>query len=110
MVALLVSRQRGLHWLWAKEHDWISVNARPPRVDDTFWHLLEHPRLTRRDILTYLTDPGYGQLSGTGPAQARPPVALQEAQSTQAPFGPQMLAAWQSVSLVQAKHLRSPVQ
>ena len=35
------------------------INTRPPRVDYTFWHLVEHLRITQRDILTYLTDPEY---------------------------------------------------
>ena len=35
------------------------INTRPPDVAYTFWHLLEHLRLTQRDILTYLTDPDY---------------------------------------------------
>lgn len=35
------------------------VNARPPHVDATFWHLLEHPRLTQADILEYLTRGDY---------------------------------------------------
>jgi hypothetical protein len=38
------------------------INTRPPRVDYTFWHLLEHLRLTQRDILTYLTDANYTEL------------------------------------------------
>jgi hypothetical protein len=35
------------------------INTRPPRVSYTYWHLIEHLRLTQRDILTYLTDPAY---------------------------------------------------
>ena len=38
------------------------INTRPPRVDYTFWHLLEHLRITQRDILEYLTDPAYTEL------------------------------------------------
>lgn len=36
-----------------------QINTRPPRVDYTFWHLVEHLRINQRDILTYLTDPDY---------------------------------------------------
>ena len=35
------------------------INARPPNVAYTFWHLLEHLRLTQADILAYLTRPDY---------------------------------------------------
>ena len=35
------------------------INARPPNVGYTFWHLLEHLRLTQADILEYLTSAGY---------------------------------------------------
>jgi hypothetical protein len=36
-----------------------QINTRPPRVDYTFWHLLEHLRLTQADILAYLTQADY---------------------------------------------------
>lgn len=36
-----------------------AINARPPRVPYTFWHLVEHVRLAQADILDYLTDPAY---------------------------------------------------
>lgn len=35
------------------------INTRPPNVDYTFWHLLEHLRLTQEDILEYLTQANY---------------------------------------------------
>jgi DinB superfamily len=35
------------------------INRRPRNVTYTFWHLLEHLRLTQRDILDYVTDPNY---------------------------------------------------
>jgi hypothetical protein len=38
------------------------INTRPPHVDYTFWHLVEHLRLTQRDILDYLTDANYTEL------------------------------------------------
>jgi hypothetical protein len=35
------------------------INTRPPNVPYTFWHLLEHLRLTQADILDYLTSADY---------------------------------------------------
>ncbi|MDP9364767.1 MAG: DinB family protein [Chloroflexota bacterium] len=35
------------------------INVRPPNVGYTFWHLLEHLRLTQADILEYATSAGY---------------------------------------------------
>ena len=35
------------------------VNARPPNVGYTFWHLLEHLRLAQADILEYVTTADY---------------------------------------------------
>ena len=36
-----------------------AMNQRPPNVDYTPWHLLEHLRLTQLDILQYVIDPAY---------------------------------------------------
>ncbi len=36
-----------------------AINRRPPNVDYTPWHLLEHLRLTQADILDYVTNPHY---------------------------------------------------
>ena len=36
-----------------------AVNERPPNVGYTPWHLVEHLRLTQRDILDYVTNPTY---------------------------------------------------
>ncbi len=36
-----------------------AINDRPPNIDYTPWHLLEHLRLTQADILDYVTNPGY---------------------------------------------------
>ena len=36
-----------------------DFNTRPPHVDYTFWHLLEHLRLTQWDILDYSRNPDY---------------------------------------------------
>jgi hypothetical protein len=35
------------------------INSRPPNVEYTFWHLIEHLRLTQADILEYLTSVDY---------------------------------------------------
>jgi hypothetical protein len=35
------------------------INTRPPNVEYTPWHLLEHMRLAQRDILDYIRDPDY---------------------------------------------------
>jgi hypothetical protein len=36
-----------------------AINVRPPNVEYTPWHLLEHLRLTQADILAYVTNPDY---------------------------------------------------
>ena len=36
-----------------------AINRRPPNVDYTPWHLLEHLRLTQADILDYVTNEAY---------------------------------------------------
>jgi hypothetical protein len=36
-----------------------SMNWRPPHVPYTPWHLLEHLRITQRDILDFVHDPQY---------------------------------------------------
>ena len=38
--------------------DW-AINARPPNVAYSPWHLLEHLRRTQWDILAYITDPAH---------------------------------------------------
>jgi hypothetical protein len=40
-----------------------KINSRPAHVDYTYWHLVEHLRITQRDILNYLTDPHYHEPS-----------------------------------------------
>ncbi len=35
------------------------INARLPRVPYSFWHLVEHIRLTQRDMLEYMTSQSY---------------------------------------------------
>jgi len=36
-----------------------AINARPPNVEYTPWHLLEHVRLTQADILDYIINRDY---------------------------------------------------
>jgi hypothetical protein len=36
-----------------------AINRRPPNVAYTPWHLLEHLRITQRDILDYIRDRAY---------------------------------------------------
>ncbi len=47
-------------------------NTKPTNVPYSFWHLLEHIRITARDILDYVQGPGYRELDWPGdywPAQ-----------------------------------------
>jgi hypothetical protein len=37
----------------------LSMNVQPPNVPYTPWHLLEHIRITQRDILDFIRDPNY---------------------------------------------------
>ena len=34
-----------------------SINAKPPNVPYSFWHLLEHIRIAQRDLLEYVQNP-----------------------------------------------------
>jgi hypothetical protein len=36
-----------------------AINARPPNVSYTPWHLVEHVRITQWDILEYVRNPGH---------------------------------------------------
>ena len=36
-----------------------AINSRLPRVPYSFWHLVEHIRLTQKDMLDYMTSPSY---------------------------------------------------
>ena len=36
-----------------------AINVRPPNVDYTFWHLIEHVRFCQNDMLEYLLGPVY---------------------------------------------------
>jgi hypothetical protein len=55
------------------------INARPANVEYTFWHLIEHLRLTQVDLLNYVTDAGYQEPAW--PAEYWP---ARDAQATQA--------------------------
>ena len=57
VVALLRGGQT--HMGFAAEFPAAPINARPPRVGYTFWHLVEHVRRTQADILDYVTNPDY---------------------------------------------------
>ncbi len=39
-----------------------KINALPPHVEYTFWHLIEHLRLSQRDMLDYLTKTDYHEM------------------------------------------------
>ncbi len=39
-----------------------KINSRPHNVDYSFWHLVEHLRITQKDILDYLNDPNYEEM------------------------------------------------
>ena len=39
-----------------------AINRRPPNVEYTPWHLLEHIRLTQADILDYIVNRGYVEM------------------------------------------------
>jgi hypothetical protein len=40
-----------------------AINERPPNVTYTPWHLVEHLRITQRDMLDYVTSAEYPRLS-----------------------------------------------
>ncbi|MBZ0309587.1 MAG: DinB family protein [Anaerolineae bacterium] len=39
------------------------INTRPPKLDYTFWHLVEHLRICQWDILDYIRNPQYQSMS-----------------------------------------------
>lgn len=39
------------------------INSRPPGLDYSFWHLLEHLRICQQDILDYIRNPQYQELN-----------------------------------------------
>ncbi|HET9660124.1 MAG TPA: DinB family protein [Thermomicrobiales bacterium] len=40
-----------------------KINHHPQNVDYSFWHLVEHLRITQKDILDYLNDPNYEEIA-----------------------------------------------
>ena len=61
----------------AEEFPAALINARAPNVGYTFWHLVEHVRITQADILDYVTNPRYREPAW--PAEYWPP---RDAQAT----------------------------
>jgi hypothetical protein len=53
-----VEAHQGFEEATADFPDW-AINARAPNVTYTPWHLLEHLRITQRDIVDYILDPAY---------------------------------------------------
>jgi len=49
-----------------------AINARPPNVPYTPWHLLEHIRIAQHDLLEYITNRAY--LEPTWPEEYWPPA------------------------------------
>lgn len=54
-------------------------NTKPPNTPYSFWHLLEHMRVTQADILDYIVNPRYQYLNF--PADYWPPADAQADQS-----------------------------
>src|SRR5260221_3125356 len=46
-----------------KDFPLAKINSRAPKVEYTFWHLIEHLRLTQVDILEFITNPNYKEPS-----------------------------------------------
>ena len=63
------------------------INARPPNVPYTFWHLLEHLRLTQADVLAYVTRADYEE-----PEWPREYWPAPEARATQEEWGESVAA------------------
>jgi hypothetical protein len=59
---VVVLRDGNAHMPFAEavaEFPEMHINTKPPRVAYSFWHLLEHLRITQGDILDYLTNTDY---------------------------------------------------
>ncbi len=75
-----------------------AINRRPPHVTYTPWHLLEHVRITQRDILDYVRDSaGYVELDW--PADYWPAV---DAHATPAEFAATLAAFGADVEALKA--------
>ena len=60
LVNLLIKRQAHMSFEDAvKDFPQDHINARPPQVEYTFWHLVEHLRICQWDILDYIRNSDY---------------------------------------------------
>jgi len=60
LVNLLLKRQAHMVFEDAvADFPMAHINGRPPGVDYSFWHLLEHLRICQYDILDYIRNPHY---------------------------------------------------
>jgi hypothetical protein len=60
VVALLDGRQASMTFDDAvANYPMAFINTNPPNVPYTPWHVLEHLRITQRDILEYVRNPGH---------------------------------------------------
>ncbi|NWF69366.1 MAG: DinB family protein [Chloroflexi bacterium] len=60
LVNMLTVRQAHMQFEDAvKDFPAAHYNTRPPGLDYSFWHLLEHIRICQWDILDYCRNPGY---------------------------------------------------
>jgi hypothetical protein len=60
LVKLLVEQQAHMTFEDAvRKFPMAHINTRPQNVEYSFWHLLEHLRLTQWDILEYIRNPDY---------------------------------------------------
>src|SRR5689334_24121836 len=73
------------------------INARPPNVGYTCWHLIEHLRLTQADILAYLTRADYA--APEWPAAYWPPP---DAHATQADWDASVAAFTRDLAAIVA--------
>ena len=55
-------------------------NTKPTHVAYSFWHLLEHIRITQQDIINYMTNPDYKELKW--PEEYWPPTTAKADQKT----------------------------
>jgi hypothetical protein len=73
----------------------VLINERAPNVEYTFWHLIEHVRLTQLDILEYLTQTDYPERAW--PAAYWP---TREARATKAEWGASLTAFRQDLEAI----------
>ncbi len=59
VLALLRGGQAHMGWKALDNFPAEHYNSCAPNVDYTFWHLLEHIRLTQQDIIDFILDPDY---------------------------------------------------